>query len=106
MPKPSLNEEHAYNARRAIAACNYDPLTDLKDTIKDILVDIAHFCDAEGIDFVAALKRAINTWAVERIDPYSVADGPSVEIVIGTEGLPPKPKPAKRPSKRDKSRPA
>jgi hypothetical protein len=107
MARPSPNREHADNARRAIASCNYDPaLTDLKDTIKDILVDIGHLCDAENIDFVMALKRAINTWAVERIDPHSVADGPAVEIVIGTEGLPPLPKPAKRPSKRDKSRPA
>ena len=106
MPKPPLNEEHADNARRAIAACNYDPHTDLKDTIKDILVDIAHLCDAENIDFVAALKRAINTWAVERIDPHSVADGPTVEIIIGAEGLPPPPEPVKRPGKRDKTRPA
>jgi hypothetical protein len=105
MPKP-LNQEHADNARRAIAACNYDPLTDLKDTIQDILVDIGHLCDSENIDFVMALKRAINTWAVERIDPHSVADGPTVEIVIGTEGLPPAPEPVKRPGKRDKTRPA
>ena len=34
MPKPPLNEEHADNARRAIAACDYDPHTDVKDTIK------------------------------------------------------------------------
>ncbi len=104
MPKPSLNEEHANNARRAIAACNYDPHTALKDTVKDILVDIGHLCDAENIDFVVVLKRAINTWAVERIDPHSAVGGPIVEIVIGTEGLPEKPKPVKRPSKRDKSR--
>jgi len=52
------------------------------------------------------LKRAVNTWAVERIDPESLADGPAVEITIGAEGLPPKPKPVKRPSKRKKSRPA
>ena len=101
-----VNKEHADRARQAIAACGFDPETDLKDTIKDILVDVGHLCDAENIDFVAALKRAINTWAVERIDPESLADGPAVEISIGTEGLPPKPKPVKRPSKRKKSRPA
>ena len=100
------NKEHADKARQAIAACDFDPQSDLKDTIKDILVDIGHLCDAESIDFVAALKRAINSWAVERIDPESLADGPAVEIAIGAEGLPEKPKPAKRPSKRDKSRPA
>ena len=69
MAKPPLNQEHADQARRAIAACNFDPHTALKDTVKDILVDFGHLCDAENIDFVMALKRAINTWAVERIDP-------------------------------------
>ena len=63
-----------------MAACGFDPQTDLKDTIKDILVDVGHLCDAENIDFVAALKRAINTWAVERIDPASFDDGSAVEI--------------------------
>ncbi len=106
MAKPPLNQEHADNARRAIAACNFDPQTALKDTIKDILVDIGHLCDAENIDFVMALKRAINSWAVERIDPGSLSGGPIVEITIGAEGIPPAPKPGKRPSKRDKSRPA
>lgn len=101
-----VNKEHADRARQAIAACGFDPQTDLKDTIKDILVDVGHLCDSESIDFVAALKRAINTWAVERIDPESLTDGPVVEITIGAEGLPPKPKPVKRPSKRKKSRPA
>ncbi len=101
-----LNKEHAEQARHAIAACGFDPKKDLKDAIKDILVDIGHLCDAENIGFVDALKRALNTWAVERIDPDSLADGPAVEITIGAEGLPPQPKPGKRPSKRDKSRPA
>ena len=101
-----LNKDHADRARHAIAACGFDPETELKDTIKDILVDVGHLCDAESIDFVATLKRAINTWAVERIDPESLADGPVVEITIGAEGLPPKPKPVKRPNKRKKSRPA
>lgn len=101
-----MNRDHAAKARKAIAACKFDPHQDLKDSIKDILVDIGHLCDAEQIDFIAQLKRAINSWAVERIDPMSVADGPTVEIAVGTEGLPPPPEPVKRPSKRDKSRPA
>jgi hypothetical protein len=106
MANPPLNQEHADRARRAIAACNYDPHTALKDTIKDILVAIGHLCDAENIGFVAAIKRALSTWAVERIDPHSTVGGPMVEIVIGAEGLPEKPKPVRNPSKRDKSRPA
>lgn len=105
MPKP-LNEEHAEKARKAIAACEFDPHQDLASSVKDLLVDLGHLCDAEGLDFIERLKKAINSWAVERIDPMSVADGPSVEIVIGAEGLPPPPKPVKRPDKRKKSRPA
>ena len=75
-------------------------------SVKDLLVDLGHLCDAEGIDFVERVKKALNTWSVERIDPASVADGPVVEIYIGAEGLPPQPKPVKRPDKRTKSRPA
>ncbi|MGO9546855.1 MAG: hypothetical protein ACLPPF_18920 [Rhodomicrobium sp.] len=105
MPKP-LNEEHAAKARKAIAVCNFDPHQDLPTSVKDLLVDLGHLCDAEDIDFVESVKKALNAWQVERIDPTSVADGPVVEIYIGTEGLPPKPKPVKRPDKRKKSRPA
>jgi hypothetical protein len=105
MPKP-LNQEHADKARKAIAACDFDPHQDLAASIKDLLVDLAHLSDAEDIDFVEIAKKSINAWQVERIDPTSVADGPVVEIYIGTEGLPPKPKTVKRPDKRKKSRPA
>ena len=105
MPKP-LNHEHADKARKAIAACAFDPHQDVATSVKDLLVDLGHLCDAEGLDFVTQLKRAINSWAVERIDPTSIANGPVVEIYVGTEGLPDKPKPIKRPDKHKKSRPA
>ena len=105
MPKP-LNQEHADSARKAIAACEFDPGQDLKTSVSDLLVDIAHLCDAESLDFVEIVTRSIRHWQVERIDPASVAEGPVVEIYIGKEGLPPKPKPIKRPDKQKKSRPA
>jgi len=105
MSKP-LNQDHADTARKAIAACGFDPDQDLATSLKDLLVDLGHLSDLESIDFVEVLKKALNTWAVERIDPASVAEGPVVEIYIGKEGLPPAPKPKKRPDKRKKSRPA
>ena len=105
MPKP-LNQDRADTARKAIAACGYDPAQDLPTSVSDLLVDLAHLCDAESLDFVEIVTRAIRHWQVERIDPASVAEGPAIEIHIGTEGLPPKPKPMKRPSKPKKSRPA
>jgi hypothetical protein len=89
-----------------IAACHFDPKQAVATSVKDLLVDLAHLSDAERLDFVEIVKKAINAWQVERIDPMSVADGPVVEIYVGTEGLPPKPAPAKRPDRRKKSRPA
>ena len=106
MTKP-LNQEHAEKARKALAACDFDPHQDLATSVSDLLVDLAHFCDAEDIDFVERVKKAINAWQVERIDPTSVAGGPVVEIYIGTEGLPPppKPKPPRRRSRRARASP-
>ncbi len=105
MPK-TLNQDHADTARKAIAACDFDPGQDLATSLKDLLVDLGHLSDLESIDFVELLKKALNSWSVERIDPASVAEGPVVEIYIGKEGLPSPPKPKKRPNKRKKSRPA
>jgi len=100
------NKEHAAKAHEAIAACAFDPGQDTATSVKDLLVNLGHLCDAEGIDFAEAVKKALNAWAVERIDPASTASGPVVEIYIGTQGLPPEPRPVKRPDKRKKSRPA
>ncbi len=99
-----MNKEHAAKARKAIKVCEFDPEQDLVTSVKDLLVDLGHLCDAERIDFVETVKKALNAWQVERIDPASIADGPVVEIYIGAEGLPPKPKPVKRPAKHTKSR--
>ena len=102
----SPHQVNTDTARQAIAACRYDPGQDLETSVSDLLVDLAHLCDAESLDFVTIATRGIRHWQVERIDPASVAEGPVVEIYIGAEGLPPPPKPAKRPDKRKKSRPA
>lgn len=101
-----MNQEHAAKARAAIAACNFDPEQDVATSVKDLLVDLGHLCDAEDIEFAEIATKALKVWQVERIDPNSAADGPVVEIYIGTEGLPPKPEPPRRPDKRTKSRPA
>src|SRR5271157_1971511 len=80
MSKP-LNQEHADIARKAITACDFDPHQDLPTSIKDLLVDLGHLADAEGLDYVERVKKAINAWQVERIDPNSLADGPAVDII-------------------------
>jgi hypothetical protein len=52
------------------------------------------------------LSRVIRHWAVERIDPNSIEPGPTVNIIVGADGLPepPRPKPPRKPIPR-KSRP-
>jgi hypothetical protein len=100
------NKDHADKARNAIAACDFGPGQDLDTSIKDLLVNLAHLSDAENINFVETVQKALKIWQVERIDPNSLAEGPVVEIYIGTEGLPDQPKSAPRPPKPKKSRPA
>lgn len=104
--KNSHRDTRADAARQVLAAHSSDASEELGARISDLVTDLGHLCDAEKLDFVEAIQRALRHWAVERIDPNSVLEGPVVEIYIGAEGLPSKPKPVKRPDKRKKSRPA
>ena len=106
MNPPSHVKTRAAEALATLAARGKTEDDDLPTSIQDLVCDLGHLSDESGLDFVAILTRAIRHWQVERIDPASVAEGPVVEIYIGTEGLPPKPEPVKRPGKRKKSRPA
>ena len=106
MNPPSHAKTRAAEASAALAARGAAQGDDLPTSISDLVCDLGHLSDDNKLDFVAILTRALRHWQVERIDPASVAEGPVVEIYIGAEGLPPPPKPAKRPNKRKKSRPA
>lgn len=105
MPKP-INQDRADHARKAVAGWAIDKEQSIGLLISELLTDIGHLCDQEKLDFVERVQKALRVWSVERIDPNSVAEGPVVEIYIGSEGLPPKPEPVKRPGKLKKSRPA
>ena len=85
-----INSEHANAGRRALAACSLD-LQNLGENVREVLINLGHLCDVENVDYVEVIKRAILSWQVERVDPNSVAAGPDVEVIIGTEGLPPQP---------------
>ena len=106
MNPPSHAKTRAAEASAALAARGAAEGADLPASIQDLVCDLGHLCDENKLEFVEILTRAIRHWQVERIDPASVAEGPVVEIYIGTEGLPPRPKPVKRSDKRKKSRPA
>jgi len=90
-------------ARKALDAYRSET-QDLATRIADLVTDIGHLCMAEKLDYLAALRSGIRHWAVERIDPNSTLPGPSVEIVISVEGLPPPPEPKRRAEKPRKVR--
>ena len=106
MNPPSHAKTRAAEAQAALAARGAAQGDDLLTSIQDLVCDLGHLSDENKLDFVDILTRAIRHWQIERIDPMSMAPGPVVEISIGTEGLPPKPEPVKRPNRRKKSRPA
>ena len=108
-PETLMSNQHQQNratAARAALSAREQTSDDLATRLQDHLTDLGHLCDAENLIFTDILARALKHWAVERIDPNSLTAGPTVEIGIGSEGLPDKPK--KRPGKPmpKKSRPA
>ncbi len=103
MTKPH-HEIRAEAARKALDAYASDASADFATRIQDLITDLGHLCDFEKLDFVERLRPGIRHWAVERIDPNSIVEGPVVEIYIGTEGLPQPPTPKQRKTKPKKVR--
>lgn len=66
----NTNDRRANRAEAAI--CEYvhslRDASDIRDesTVSDMICDLRHFCDREGIDFEAALKSANMNWEAER----------------------------------------
>ena len=99
----SHQDIRADSARKALDVYRSDA-EDLATRIADLVTDVGHLCMAEQLDFLSMLRSGIRHWAVERIDPNSTLPGPSVEIVISVEGLPPPPEPKRRAEKPKKVR--
>ena len=99
----SHQDIRADSARKALDVYRSDA-EDLATRMADLVTDIGHLCMAEQLDFLGLLRSGIRHWAVERIDPNSTLPGPSVEITISVEGLPPPPEPKKRAEKPKKVR--
>ena len=59
------NGEHA--ERGANTVCDYSGACNPEDfDIADLINDIGHFCDREGHNFRAIIRRAIRNWHAER----------------------------------------
>ncbi|MBJ7532950.1 hypothetical protein JDN40_02320 [Rhodomicrobium vannielii ATCC 17100] len=102
----NAHQQQRAAAARSILEAAQGENKDLAVSIQDHLTDLGHLCDGEGLSFTDILAKALRHWSVERIDPNSILEGPTVEIFIGTDALPDKPQ--KRPGKPmpKKSRPA
>lgn len=37
-------------------------------TVCDLIADLGHYCDGNGIDFIAAVRRGIGHWRAETVD--------------------------------------
>ena len=49
----------------------------------DLLADIGHFCDRDGLDFLGLLRIAVGHWKVEQAHPNNPdCDPPPVTITI------------------------
>jgi hypothetical protein len=63
------NEQRANDAEEAVttyaAALDTVPHPDA-DTVRDLIANIGHLCDREGIDFAVAVIAALRNWRAER----------------------------------------
>ena len=53
--------------------------------ITDIVANLGHLCDAEYLDFIPILEKAVQHWSVEREGAPENPEvaGPDVQITIG-----------------------
>ena len=84
---PDLNLKRAGCAEQAVTRfaeiVNAD---DTRQAIQDLVCDIGHLCDREGLDFQKIIVTAVGWWNAERIDPEGILAGPCVTLSIdGTE---------------------
>ncbi len=56
-----------YAGRGAIAVCDYSGVCNADEfNIADLVTDLGHFCDHEGHNLRAILRRAITNWEAQR----------------------------------------
>lgn len=84
---PNLNLKRAASAEKAVSRfaeiVNAD---DTRQAIQDLVCDIGHLCDREGLDFQKIIVTAVGWWHAERIDPEGIHADPDVTLSIdGTE---------------------
>lgn len=77
------NRKRAKCALAALTAFHETTGSDLPDdALSDLICDLGHYADQQGIDFTAIAARAIGYWKIEQTDPLGVSDPPDVDIII------------------------
>src|SRR5688500_18947635 len=65
-----MNDSRAEWAREVVEAFGSITGADLyEDAAGDLICDIGHLCDEEGLDFVAMVRKAVAYWSIEQADP-------------------------------------
>ena len=78
-----MNQSRAGWARKAVEAFGSITGADLyEEAIGDLICDVGHLCDQEGLDFLALLGGAVANWKIEQTDPDGLQNPPGVEIII------------------------
>jgi len=63
------NGHRAEQAEMGVEAANRhrgEPVRIDEDSVRDLLADLGHLCDREGIDFPAIINTAKKDWRAER----------------------------------------
>ena len=77
------NKRRAERAGNAVAA--YSNTTAADETahwVQDLVCDLGHLCDSEGLDFQQIVVTAVGWWHAERFDPDGLHPGPYVTLSI------------------------
>lgn len=83
------NADRARWADAAVDAFNTKTgTTEYEEAIGDLIADLGHLAEREGLDFMALARRGIADWQIEKIDPSSL-DRPEVTITIAVIAKPP-----------------
>jgi hypothetical protein len=93
-----MNDKRAAWAERAIVEFERATRTDREDALADLLADLFHWCDRNGVDFETELARGRGNYEEETADParadedaagklcYFNADGVRVEVPAHAQG--------------------
>ncbi|MBU1210190.1 MAG: hypothetical protein KJ587_02835 [Alphaproteobacteria bacterium] len=78
-----LNRRRALWARLALEAFAEETGAEMiSQALADLIADLGHLCDADGLDFLALASKAIGTWKIEQIEPDGISHPPEVSIAF------------------------